>query len=95
MDFFKPEVFELLKKMNVSSRNEYETTDILHHYAEQEKLTFGILTSKWTDAGTFEQLYEATVLMKELEEKERKEIEKEHVFQSSNVRKRKASVQLV
>lgn len=70
---FKPTVFELLKKMKISSRNEYETTDILHLYAEQGKLSYGILKSKWTDAGTFEQLYQATVLMKELEDKEKEE----------------------
>ncbi|MDR1549442.1 MAG: NTP transferase domain-containing protein [Hungatella sp.] len=92
---FKPEVFDLLKEMKISARNEYETTDVLHLYAKQKKLTYGILTSKWTDAGTFEQLYEATVLMKELEEKEKKEIEKDHVYQSSGVRSCKPSAQLV
>ena len=92
---FKPEVFELLKQMKLSARNEYETTDVLHYYAEQGKLTYGILTSKWTDAGTFEQLYEATVLMKELEEKEKKEIEKDHVYQSSGIRTRKPAAQPV
>jgi glucose-1-phosphate thymidylyltransferase len=81
--------------MKLSSRNEYETTDVLHHYAEQGQLTYGILTSKWTDAGTFEQLFEATVLMKELEEKEKKEIEKDHVYQSSGIRARKPAAQPV
>lgn len=85
---FKPTVFELLKKMKMSSRNEYETTDILHTYAEQGKLTYGILKSKWTDAGTFEQLYEATVMMKLLEdhEKEVAFIEKDHVYGLAGIR---------
>lgn len=64
----QPEVFSLLKKLKKSTRNEYETTDVLHGYAKEGKLTYGILNSKWTDAGTFEQLYQATMLMKELED---------------------------
>ncbi|WP_432401850.1 sugar phosphate nucleotidyltransferase [Wukongibacter sp. M2B1] len=73
----QPEVFSLLKKLKKSTRNEYETTDVLHTYAKEGKLTYGILNSKWTDAGTFEQLYQATVLMKELEDKamQRDEVE--------------------
>jgi len=64
---FKPEVFSLLKYLKKSQRNEYETTDVLNAYAQQGKLTYGLLSSKWTDAGTFEQLFQATVLMQELE----------------------------
>ncbi len=67
---FQPEVFSLFKQLKKSARGEYETTDVLNAYAEQGLLTYGMLTSKWTDAGSFEQLYQATVLMKELEEQE-------------------------
>lgn len=70
---FQPEVFSLFKELKKSSRNEYETTDVLNLYASQGLLTYGMLKSKWTDAGTFEQLYEATVLMKELEKMEEEE----------------------
>lgn len=64
------EVFALLKNVKLSSRNEYEATDVLNAYAEQGKLSYGMLNSKWTDAGTFEQLYNATVQMKQLEEEQ-------------------------
>ncbi|MCK4259545.1 MAG: NTP transferase domain-containing protein [Halanaerobiales bacterium] len=81
---FKPEVFSLIKKLKKSSRNEYETTDVLHTYAEQGMLTYGILNSKWTDAGSFDQLYQATMLMRELEnemaQKEEKILEKDIVY---------------
>lgn len=65
---FKPEVFSLLKDLKKSSRNEYEATDVLSLYAEKGQLSYGILKSKWTDAGTFEQLYNANVLIKNLED---------------------------
>ena len=68
---FKPEVFQLLRKLKKSSRGEYEVTDVLSQYAKQEALSFSILKSSWTDAGSFEALFNATVLMKKLEDKQR------------------------
>ncbi|MBU0468829.1 MAG: NTP transferase domain-containing protein [Candidatus Omnitrophica bacterium] len=69
---FMPEVFSLLKKLKKSPRGEYEVTDVLSHYVKSEQLSYSILKSQWTDAGSFESLYKATVLMKKLEDKEMK-----------------------
>ncbi|VAX35709.1 Glucose-1-phosphate thymidylyltransferase [hydrothermal vent metagenome] len=69
---FQPEVFSLLKKLKKSPRGEYEVTDILAHYVKQQQLSYSILKSTWTDAGSFESLYNATVLMKKLEDKQKK-----------------------
>ena len=38
------------------------------HYVSEGLLTYSILKSEWTDAGSFESLYKATVLMKQLED---------------------------
>ena len=65
---FQPEVFSLLKKLKKSPRGEYEVTDILSHYVKTGELSYSILKSSWTDAGSFESLYNATVLMKKNEE---------------------------
>jgi len=64
---FWPEVFSLLKKLEKSPRGEYEITDVLHHYARRGELSHAILRSTWTDAGSFESLYNATILMKKRE----------------------------
>ena len=69
---FKPSVFALLKKLKKSPRGEYEVTDVLAHYAKNESLSFSILKSKWTDAGSFESLYAATVLMKQIEDRQKR-----------------------
>lgn len=69
---FKPAVFELLKALKKSPRGEYEVTDILDYYAKKELLSFSILKSKWTDAGSFESLYAATILMKRMEDARKK-----------------------
>jgi len=65
---FLPEVFSLLKKLKKSPRGEYEVTDILAYYVKQQQLSYSILKSRWTDAGSFESLYNATVLMKKIED---------------------------
>ena len=66
---FLPEVFEHLKQLKKSPRGEYEITDVLASYVEQGLLTYSILKSAWTDAGSFESLYKATVLMHQQEMK--------------------------
>ncbi|MCR4337869.1 MAG: sugar phosphate nucleotidyltransferase [Candidatus Omnitrophica bacterium] len=67
---FLPEVFGLLQNLKKSPRGEYEITDVLDHYARRGELSYSILKSTWTDAGTFDSLYRATMLMKEKEAKE-------------------------
>jgi glucose-1-phosphate thymidylyltransferase len=66
---FLPEVFKIIMKLKKSPRGEFEMTDVLSQYAKRGELTYSILKSKWTDAGSFESLYYATLLMKKLEEK--------------------------
>ena len=67
---FLPDVFELLRNLKKSPRGEYEVTDVLSCYAKEGVLSYSILKSPWTDAGSFESLYNATVLMKKLEDRE-------------------------
>ena len=64
---FLPDVFGHLKQLKKSPRGEYEITDVLAQYVSQGLLTYSILRSPWTDAGSFDSLYNATVLMKQLE----------------------------
>ena len=64
---FLPDIFGHLKQLKKSPRGEYEITDVLAWYVNQGLLTYSILKSAWTDAGSFESLYKATVLMKQLE----------------------------
>ncbi len=66
---FVPQVFGLLKALKKSPRGEYEITDVLSHYVKQGQLTYSILRSPWTDAGSFDSLYNATVLMRRMEQR--------------------------
>jgi glucose-1-phosphate thymidylyltransferase len=69
---FLPEVFNIITNIKKSPRGEFEMTDVLSHYAKQGLLTFSILKSQWTDAGSFESLYKATVLMKKFDDLQNK-----------------------
>lgn len=63
--FYDATVFEKIRRLWLSWRNEYEITDINNMYLEEGTLTFGILEGWWTDAGTFESLRRATNLVAE------------------------------
>lgn len=66
---YSPKVFEVTKTLKPSKRGEYEITDVNNAFIKRGTMKAGIYSGEWTDAGTFESLYKATVLMKELEEK--------------------------
>ena len=55
-------VFDFIKTLKPSSRNELEITDVNNHYIEQGNMSFDFLKGWWTDAGTFESLKRATEL---------------------------------
>lgn len=56
-------VFEIIEKLTISERNEYEITDVNNIYAKEGKLRYGELKGYWIDAGTFESLYKANMLI--------------------------------
>ena len=66
---FTPDVFRRLRTLIRSVRGEYEVTGVLAEYAREGKLGYSISRSVWTDAGTFDSLYRATVLMRRLEKR--------------------------
>jgi glucose-1-phosphate thymidylyltransferase len=52
-------VFQKIKRLKPSCRNEFEITDINNMYIREGKLKYYIIKGKWTDAGTFESLFRA------------------------------------
>lgn len=47
-------VFNIIKEIDFSDRNELEITSVNNVYIQKNKLTYDILKGYWTDAGTFE-----------------------------------------
>lgn len=53
-------VFDIVASIAPSKRGELEITDVNNHYARREQLEYAELTGWWSDAGTFESLYEVS-----------------------------------
>jgi glucose-1-phosphate thymidylyltransferase len=62
---YDAKVFEVIKTCKPSARGELEITDVNNAYIQQGTMTFDLLKGWWTDAGTFESLYRATMLVRQ------------------------------
>ncbi len=58
-------VFEIIHGLKPSDRGELEITDVNNAYIKKGEMTFSILEGWWTDAGTFESLLRANLLISE------------------------------
>ncbi|OPY70587.1 MAG: Glucose-1-phosphate thymidylyltransferase [Syntrophorhabdaceae bacterium PtaU1.Bin034] len=56
-------VFDIVKTLKPSDRGELEITDVNNAYVKAGQMTWGMLDGWWTDAGTFESLVRATILV--------------------------------
>ena len=63
--FYDSTVFERIRALQPSGRQEYEITDVNNSYIQQNQLTHEIMEGWWTDAGTFESLWRANNLVRE------------------------------
>lgn len=62
--FYDCRVFEIIKVLEPSKRNELEITDVNNTYISWGQMRWVRLPGWWTDAGTFESLYRATELVR-------------------------------
>lgn len=61
------QLFDLIRQIEPSHRNELEITDLNYLYMQRDQLTYVEVKGDWVDAGTFESLYQAnTVARKKL-----------------------------
>ncbi len=63
--FYDGTVFDRIRQLTPSQRNEYEITDINNSYISEGTLTHSIMEGWWTDAGTFESLWHASNMVRE------------------------------
>jgi glucose-1-phosphate thymidylyltransferase len=63
---YDSEVFQVIKTLKPSARGELEITDVNNHYIQKGTMKFDIVKGEWTDAGTFESLYRANRIAREL-----------------------------
>jgi glucose-1-phosphate thymidylyltransferase len=60
---YDPRVFDIVKTLKPSDRGELEITDVNNAYVKDGTMTWEMLDGWWTDAGTFESLLRASVLV--------------------------------
>ena len=60
---YPPDVFEVIRTLRPSARNELEITDVNNHYLKEGRLRHRTLDGYWTDAGTLESLAHASQLV--------------------------------
>jgi len=63
---FDSNVFEIIKGIQPSKRGEYEITDVNNEYIKRGELTATLLKKRWTDSGTFESLFRANDIAREI-----------------------------
>lgn len=61
------DVFSIIKTLKPSGRGELEITDVNNEYIRRGIMTYDILDSWWSDAGTFESLIRANELATDLQ----------------------------
>lgn len=62
MYLYDKQVFSIIKTLKPSKRGELEITDVNNFYLKQGRLQYDILTTDWTDAGTFNSLLRANIV---------------------------------
>jgi len=67
---FDNNVFDIIAGLQPSNRGEYEITDVNNAYIKRGELTATILKKRWTDAGTFESLFRANDIARDIFVKE-------------------------
>ena len=58
------QIFDFIRTLKPSKRGELEISDVNNLYIKQETLEYDILPGYWTDAGTFESLFNAGSLVR-------------------------------
>jgi glucose-1-phosphate thymidylyltransferase len=67
MYLYDKNVFDYIRTLKPSTRNELEITDLNNIYFENNKLCYKIVNGFWIDAGTFDAMLEAGNLIKKKE----------------------------
>lgn len=61
--FYDGAVFDIIRSLKPSARNELEISDVNNAYLKKKQLEYGVLNGYWSDAGTFESLENAALLV--------------------------------
>jgi len=69
---YDPDVFSVIRKLKPSGRGELEITDVNNAYIKRGEMQFSLLKGFWSDAGTFDSLLRASLLVQQYRSQEKK-----------------------
>jgi glucose-1-phosphate thymidylyltransferase len=61
---YDSDVFSIIRNLKLSDRGELEISDVNHTYVKRASMKYTLLKGYWTDAGTFNSLLNASLLIK-------------------------------
>jgi glucose-1-phosphate thymidylyltransferase len=64
MYLYDSKIFDIVKTLKPSARGELEITDVNNKYIEMGLMQYSIIKGFWTDAGTYDSLLKASLLVK-------------------------------
>jgi glucose-1-phosphate thymidylyltransferase len=67
---YDAEVFSIIRTLKPSNRGELEITDVNNSYIQKKMMQYAILKGFWSDAGTFDSLLRASILVQQYSERE-------------------------
>lgn len=62
---FDANIFNIIKNLRPSARGELEITDAIDYYVKNRKCYYNLIKGFWSDAGTFESLFNSSKFLKE------------------------------
>ena len=65
-------VFEKIRTLKPSKRNEIEITDLNNLYIKDGTLRYAYLKKEWSDAGTFDSLFETSKMMRDIAKRQKR-----------------------
>jgi len=81
-------VFEIIKTLKPSGRGELEITDVNNAYIERKQMSWEIVDGWWSDAGTFDSLLRANILVASQHTGNEEELPQEAIQTSASILRR-------
>ncbi|HTG73502.1 MAG TPA: sugar phosphate nucleotidyltransferase [Terriglobia bacterium] len=81
-------VFEIIKTLKPSNRGELEITDVNNAYIQRNQMTAEIIEGWWSDAGTFDSLLRANILVASQHAGNEEELPQEAIRTSASILRR-------
>jgi glucose-1-phosphate thymidylyltransferase len=85
---YDPSVFQIIKTLKPSGRGELEITDVNNAYIERNEMTWQVIEGWWSDAGTFDSLLRANILVASQHKGNEEELPQEVIQTSASILRR-------